>query len=352
VTSDPARFQRAFLLLLVATITAVFVSMIRGFLMTILLAAIFSGLCYPVYSWFRTRFNGRSAAAAILTVLLFLVVVLGPLLTLAGIVASQALVVSQGIQPRVQELIAQPMLIDDAFRHLPFYDRLLPYREQILQKGATVVESLGSWLFQALSGTIGGTVLLIFQFFIFLYTMFFLLKDGKGMLDRALRYVPLPPDHQRMMVDRFVSVTRATLKGTLLIGTLQGTLSGLALWVIGVPGALFWGTVMIVLSIIPGIGGALVWVPAALYLLAVGSIGKAVFLILFCGLVVGFVDNLLRPRLVGRDTQLGELFVFFSTMGGILMFGPLGFIIGPIVAALFVTAWDIYGETFRDELAR
>lgn len=352
MTPDPARFQRAFLLLLVVTITAVFVSMIRSFLMTILLAAIFSSLCYPLYAWLRSTFNGRSAAAAILTVLLFLVVVLAPLLTLAGIVAGQALLMSQNIQPRVQEVIAQPLFIDEAVRHLPFYESLLPYKAQILRKGAAVVESLGTWLFQALSGTIGGTVLLLFQFFVFLYTMFFMLKDGKGMLDRALAYLPLPAEDQRMLVDRFVSVTRATLRGTLLIGALQGTLSGLAFWAIGIPGALFWGTVMIVLSIIPGIGGALVWVPAAIYLLAVRSVGKAVFLLVFCGLVVGFLDNLLRPRLVGRDTQLGELFVFFSTMGGILMFGPLGFIVGPIVAALFVTVWSMYGQVFREQLGR
>jgi predicted PurR-regulated permease PerM len=352
VTSDPARFQRTFLLLLVVAITAVFVTMIRSFLITILLAAIFSGVCHPVFAWLRVRFRGRSGAAAAVTVLLFLVVVLGPLLTLAGIVAGQALLVSQDIQPRVQEIIAQPMLLDDVLRHLPFYERLLPYRSQILAESAKVVESLGSWLFQALSGTIGGTVVLVFRFFVFLYTMFFLLKDGRGMLDRALAYVPLPPDDQRKMVDRFVSVTRATLRGTLLIGTLQGTLSGLAFWAVGVPGALFWGTVMIVLSIIPGIGGALVWVPAAVYLLATGAVGKAVFLTVFCGLVVGLVDNLLRPRLVGRDTQLGELSVFFSTLGGILMFGAMGFIIGPIVAALFVTVWEIYGQTFREHLVR
>ncbi len=352
MTPDPVRFQRTFLLLMVLTITAVFVWMIRGFFMTILLAAIFSGVCHPVFAWLRARFRGRAAAAAAVTVLLFLVVVLAPLLTLAGLVAGQALLVSQNIQPRVQEIIAEPMLLDETLRHLPFYEQLLPYKGQILQKTANVVESLGSWLFQALSGTIGGTVVLLLQFFIFLYTMFFLLKDGQAMLARALTFVPLPPDHQRKMVDRFVSVTRATLRGTLLIGTLQGTLSGLAFWAIGIPGALFWGTVMIVLSIVPGIGGALVWAPAAVYLLAAGSVGRAVFLIVFCGFVVGLVDNLLRPRLVGRDTQLGELFVFFSTMGGILMFGAMGFIIGPIVAALFVTAWDIYGETFREQLVR
>jgi predicted PurR-regulated permease PerM len=145
-------------------------------------------------------------------------------------------------------------------------------------------------------------------------------------------------------------VTRATLKGTVLIGLAQGVLGGLAFRVVGIDGSLFWGTVMTVLSIIPGLGGAVVWVPAVIILIATGSWLKGIGLALFCALVVGSVDNLLRPILVGRDTKMHELMIFFSTLGGLLAFGAMGFILGPLLAALFMTIWEMFGAAFRTEL--
>ncbi len=153
------------------------------------------------------------------------------------------------------------------------------------------------------------------------------------------------------MIDKFVSVSRATIKGTLVIGVVQGALAGAALAVAGIPSAVFWGTVMAVLSIIPGIGTGLVWVPSAIYLAATGRWLAAVLLVVWCALVVGSVDNVLRPRLVGRDTQMHDLLILFSTLGGLLLFGIVGVIIGPIIAALFVTIWDLYGAVFKDLLA-
>jgi len=135
-----------------------------------------------------------------------------------------------------------------------------------------------------------------------------------------------------------------------LPGILQGGLAGFAFWVVGIPSSVFWAAIMTVLSIIPGIGTALVWGPAAIILAASGHIAKGVGLAVFCAIVVGSIDNLLRPKLVGKDTQMHELMIFFGTLGGIVMFGVMGIIIGPIVAALFVTIWDIYGVVFADIL--
>ena len=136
----------------------------------------------------------------------------------------------------------------------------------------------------------------------------------------------------------------------MIIGILQGGLAGLAFWVVGIEGSVFWGTIMTVLSVIPGVGTALVWVPAAVYLVATGSVVAGVGVTVFCAAVVGSVDNFLRPRLVGKDTQMHDLLILFSTLGGLFLFGVVGFILGPILAALFVTVWDIYGTAFRDVL--
>ena len=345
------RFRRIFLLLLVAAISVAFVAMIRAFLLTILLAAIFTGLSYPVYQRLLSRFRGRQALTAIATLVLLLTLVIAPLLIVLGAAANEALGVTETLGPRLQQLVDQPGELDSLLRGIPGYDRIAPYRAQILTKAGELVGSTSAFLFGALSATTRATAVFIFQFFVLLYTMFFFLTDGPGLLQTVLAYLPLTEVDKQRMLEKFVSVTRATLKGTILIGIAQGVLGGLAFWAVGLDGAIFWGTVMTVLSIIPGVGGALVWVPAALILIGGGQVWHAVALVAFCGLIVGSVDNLLRPRLVGKDIKMHELLIFFSTLGGILLFGVMGFILGPILAALFVTAWEMFGTAFRSALA-
>jgi predicted PurR-regulated permease PerM len=165
-----------------------------------------------------------------------------------------------------------------------------------------------------------------------------------------LQYLPLRESEQNLMLQRFVSVTRATLKGSLLIGMVQGTLGGVILAILGVPGAVLLGLLMIVLSLLPVIGGALVWVPVAIVLAIQGAWIKALVLAGFCSIVIGSIDNVLRPRLVGRDTKMSDLLILFSTLGGIAAFGAIGFIVGPIIAALFITIWEIFGKAYRDDL--
>ena len=176
------------------------------------------------------------------------------------------------------------------------------------------------------------------------------LIDGAKVLDKILYYMPLTAKDKNRMVERFVSVSRATLKGTFVIGLVQGGLAGMAFAVLGVNGAFFWGTIMAVLSIIPGVGVALVWIPAAGYLLAIGKPIAALLLTLWCVGLVGTVDNVLRPRLVGKDTKMPDLLILLGTLGGLVLFGAAGIIVGPVVAALFVTVWEIYGTTFKDVL--
>ena len=207
-----------------------------------------------------------------------------------------------------------------------------------------MVGGLSNLLVNSLSSITFSTIYSIFLFLVFFYTMFFFLKDGPYILRRILDHIPLQDGIKGRLLERFTSVTRAAIKGTLVIGVIQGSLAGMAFWVVGIDGAVFWGTVMTMLSIIPAVGSALVWFPAAVILAFSGEFVKSIGLLAFCGLLVGSVDNILRPVLVGRDVRLHELLIFFSTLGGIGMFGILGFIIGPIIAALFITSWDIYAE--------
>jgi predicted PurR-regulated permease PerM len=342
--------NRWVLLLLVFFISALFLSMIRQFLMAIFLAGIFSALSYPLYRRLERWFGGRRGLASLATLLLIVIVVLLPLGGLLGVVTGQAIKVGEAVTPWVTRQLSEPDAISETLKSLPLYDKVEPYRNLILKKAGELVGHISGFLINRLRSVTLGTVNFIFMLFILLYTMFFFFMDGKKLIDKILYYLPLEDQDERRMLDKFTSVTRATLKGTAVIGILQGGLAGAAFAVVGIDSAVFWGTIMAVLSFIPGIGTALVWVPAAIILAATGHAAKAIGLGVFCAAVVGSVDNLLRPILVGRDTQMHELMILFGTLGGIIMFGVVGIIIGPIVAALFVTVWEIYGVAFKDIL--
>jgi len=203
---------------------------------------------------------------------------------------------------------------------------------------------------QKLSSLTTGTVNFVFQFVVFLYSMFFFLKDGRLVLGRILYYMPLDDADEQRMLGKFSSVARAMLKGTLVIALLQGTLTGVAIAIAGIHAAVFLGTVAVFLAMIPGAGTSLVWGPCVIYLFARAHTGQAIFLLVIGVGVVGLLDNFLRPRLVGRDTQMHDLLIFFGTLGGLFLFGLPGLVVGPILTALFVTVWEIYGVVFRDVL--
>jgi predicted PurR-regulated permease PerM len=342
----PPSLRLAFLLLLLVGITAAFVAMVWPFLLTILLAAVLTGIAYPAYRRVLGTIK-HPPTAAIVTLLLLLAMVFAPLLSVLGAAANQALGISETIGPRLQEFINTPGEFDRRLSSLPGYQYIAPYRDEILTRAGALIGSLGAFLFDALSATTRATVLFVFHFFVLLYTMYFFLTGGPRLLERSVAYLPLNDAEKEQMLDKFVSVTRATLKSTLVIGGLQGLLGGFAFWVIGIEGAIFWGVVMTVLSIIPGVGGALVWVPAAIVLVAEGEIARGLGLALFSSLFIGSVDNVLRPMLIGRDTRMHELLIFFSTLGGLMLFGATGFIVGPILAALFLTVWEMFGSAFR-----
>lgn len=342
--------NRVVLLALVIVISAVFFSMIKGMLMALLMAAILAGLLGGTYRRLIRLLRGRRTGAAVLTELLLVFVIIIPLGGLAGLVTAQAIKVGNSATPWIRENLSQPDELTRRLEALPFYERVEPYRDDILTKAGEVAGSVSNWLVGALSDATVGTVQFVFLFFVMIYALFFFLLHGREILGRILWYLPLEDRDERRMLEKFQSVTRATLKGTGLIGVIQGGLGGLAFAVVGVPSWVFWAAVMMVLSAVPGLGVGIVWVPAAVWLAMDGHWVQAIGMSVFFVAVVGMVDNVIRPRVVGRDTEMPELLVFLSTLGGLSLFGALGFVIGPIVGALFLTVWEIYGEAFREFL--
>ncbi|MCF8383150.1 MAG: AI-2E family transporter [Chlorobium sp.] len=344
--------SRTVLLVIVFVISALFFAMIRYFLMAIFLAAIFSALFMPLYSRIERLFRGHRSLSSALTMFLLFIMVFLPLTALTGAVAVQAFNISSSAVPWIQQQLQlqEPSAYNNMLQSFSYYREIELYREEILQKAAELAGKAGAFLFNSLSSMTVSAVNDLFLMFVFLYTMFFFLKDGRSLLDKIMYYTPLAEVDQHRLLDRFLSVTRATIKGTMVVGLIQGSLAGFALHLAGIPSALFWGTIMTVLSVVPLIGPPLVWFPAVIYLAATGQYAEATGVFLFCSIIVSQLDNILRPILIGRDTRMHELLIFFSTLGGLGLFGIFGFIVGPIIAALFITVWEMYGEAFSEYL--
>ena len=345
------RFRRITLLFMVAFISIVFLVMIRNYLKAVFLAAVFSAMATPLYRWLRDRFGGRRALASITTIVLMILLVVLPLSGFLGIVAAQALELSEEVIPWVQEKIKDPEGLHFSLPDwVPFQDKIQPYTKQIASKLGEAAGKIGAFLFNSISAGTRGTATFLLNLFIMLYAMFFFLMQGHSIRASFLSYSPLSDEDKQRLLDKGISVARATIKGTLVIGIVQGGLGGLGFAVLGLAGAAFWATVMAVLSIIPAVGTALVWVPAVIYLMMTGRIGAGIALLVWSAVVVGSVDNVLRPRLVGGDTEMPDLLILLSTLGGLSMFGALGLIIGPVIAGLFMTVWEIYGSAFQEVL--
>ncbi|MDD2465010.1 MAG: AI-2E family transporter [Desulfobulbus sp.] len=342
--------NKTVLLVMVLLISALFLDMISQFLMPMFMAGIFSAMLSPTHRWLNHRIGGRENLASILVLIGVVILVLAPLSILIGVVVGQAISVSQSVTPWVQSFINEPTAISSYMERLPYYHEILPYRAVIIEKAGLVVGNISTFLINSLSSVTKLTVNAIFSSIIMLYVMFYFLTMGEVLLTKILYFLPMHDRDERLLLRRFTSVTKATLKGTLIIGALQGGICGIAFALAGIQGPVFWGTVMAVMSIIPAFGTAIVWGPALVILGLKGDFLGVGILGVLCGAVAGNLDNLLRPRLVGKDTEMHDLFVLFGTLGGISLFGILGIIIGPIVAALFITIWEIYGKAFESYL--
>ncbi len=347
------RFRVAFVLVLVLSISALFLAVVWPFLKALMFAAILAGLFTPLQRSLTKAFRGRVSLAALATLLILLLIIIGPVSALAGLVVKQAVDVSDHAIPWMQQQFGAA----DAFdlhdwlaARFPMFEDFLPSRDEIANSLGAAAKAAGGYLVASASAFTAGTAGVLLDFFVMLYAMFFFLRDGRVILEKIFYYMPLSHEDEVLMLERFVSVTRATIKGTLLIGLIQGGLAGIAFYFAGITGAAFWGAVMVVLSIIPGVGAALVWVPAVIYLAVTGQHVAAILLGVWCAGVVGTIDNILRPTLVGKDAKMPDLLILIGTLGGLFLFGPLGFIVGPVICGLFLTAWDIYGVAFKNIL--
>ncbi len=344
-------FRKGFVLAMTIGYVVAFLLMISAFFQALLLAAVFSGVVYPLYLWVQKKLGDHDTLASLLTLSLTLFVIVVPLLYLLGLIAEQAMNIANDVTPWIELRLNSPVeQVNYLPDWIPYAESLEPYQDKILAKVAEFAGTAGGYLAESLAKLSQGTVSFFFQLFIMLYAMFFFLTTGPGILHKILSYVPLSQDDKNKMLTVGLSVSRATVKGTLIIGIIQGILGGLGFAVVGIKAAVFWGSIMAVMSVLPGIGTALIWGPAVIYLLLSGQIAAGLGLFAWSAGVVGSIDNFLRPVLVGRDTKMPDLLILLSTLGGLGLFGASGLVLGPILAALFLTVLAIYSRVFADWL--
>jgi predicted PurR-regulated permease PerM len=337
------RMRRIFVVMLAGAFIAVFLLMIAPYFEALVLAAVFAGLLYPLHRRIARRI-GREAIAAITTTALALLVVVLPLTGLISVLAKEAVHVSEVVAP----LVDGKNEIRDFSRVVP---RWVPYRGQILERANDVIQQTGTFVVDRLTKATQSTVIFLLDVFVMLYAMFYFLMDGRRLVALLNDYTPLGDEDKHEILTRGVAVTRATLKSLLVIGALQGALGGAAFAAVGIDSPVFWALVMAVASVLPLVGTALVWVPATIALFLRGDTAHAFALLAWCVVVVvGVLDYVLRPRLIGSDARMPDLVVLLSTLGGVAMFGVAGLIIGPVVAGLFLTSLGILTATFDHDL--
>jgi len=187
-----------------------------------------------------------------------------------------------------------------------------------------------------------GTFQFLIGFFVMLYLLFFFIRDGRELVHKVRQAMPLSDGQKRRLFSKFTRVVRATVKGNVIVALTQGALGGVIFAIFGISGALLWAVLMAFLSLLPAVGAGLIWGPVAIYFFMSGSVWQGIVLMLYGVLVIGLVDNILRPILVGKDTKMPDYIVLISTLGGLSLFGLNGFVIGPLVAALFISAWGLF----------
>jgi predicted PurR-regulated permease PerM len=344
--------NKAFIFLLVV-VTLAFAWVLWPFYGAVFWGAIFAMMFRPLFLRLFQAIPRRRTLAALGTLAIILVVVILPL----GLIVASLVQEATLLYARIQSGDFNPaMYFQQIYSALPQWalgmlDRFgLGSQGLILERLTASVSKASQFLATQVFNIGQNTFDFVVSFFVMLYIMFFLLRDGH-MLARHVRHaIPLEEDIKSDLLAKFVTVIGATVRGNVAVAALQGALGGTALWVLGIHAPVLLGTLMAFLSLLPAVGAALVWAPVAIYLLASGAVVKGVSLIVFGVLVIGLVDNIMRPLLVGKDTKIPDYVVLVSTLGGMGIFGLNGFVIGPLVAAMFIATWATFAKARLERL--
>jgi predicted PurR-regulated permease PerM len=343
----PGLEDKTFLLLVIA-VSLAFAWILWPYSGAVLWAAVLAIVFAPAYRRLSRSMRQKRTLAALATVMIILMIVILPLTLVGALLLQEGFSVYERIQSGELNI---GRYFQQVFGALPAWVTDLLDRFGLTNLGV-MQERLSSSLMKtsqflaAQALNIGqNTFEFIVNLFIMLYLLFFLLRDGDTLSKRIRDAIPLRAEQRRDLFNKFTAVIRATVKGNIVVALVQGALGGLIFWFLGVHAPVLWAVLMAFLSLLPAVGSAMIWLPVAIYFLVTGAMWQGVVLIAFGVLVIGLVDNVLRPILVGKDTKMPDYVVLISTLGGMAIFGVNGFIIGPVIAAMFIATWDIFSAS-------
>lgn len=336
------------LTVLLVLVTVAFIWILLPFYGAVFWAVILGIVFAPMQRRLQAKYGWQRNLTSLCTLSICLVIAILPVIIVSVLLVQEGATVYKNIESGELDIAAYLA----QFKHSlpPYFQHLLDrfgmgelnaLREKIVKSAMQGSQVLASQAFSFGQGTFEFVV----SFFIMLYLLFFFLRDGAELARKVRTAVPLEEGHKRRLQLKFNRVVRATVKGNLVVAVTQGALGGAIFWFLDIPSALLWAVLMGFLSLLPAVGAGIVWAPVAVYFLLSGMIWQGVVLGLFGVFVIGLVDNVLRPILVGKDTKMPDYMILISTLGGLAVFGLNGFVIGPLIAALFMSSWALFAET-------
>lgn len=344
------RLEQPSFIFLLLVVSLLFIMLMRPFWGAIFWACAIAIIFNPMQKGIIRKIGNKPNRVALLTLLLCLVIVILPIMMISASFIQEGLSLYQRLDKGEINPSQWLEQIRNAFPFIPeILDRFGIDFSKIRETISESAMSGSKFMAEKVLGAGQITFSFVISAAMMIYLTFFLLRDGKQITELIIKALPLGDERERKLFTKFAEVVRATVKGNIVVAIVQGSLGGFIFWALSIPGPLLWGVVMAFLSLLPAVGASLVWLPVAIYLYATGEALSATILIAFGAIVIGLADNVLRPLLVGRETKLPDYLVLFSTLGGISLMGINGFVIGPLVAALFLAVWDIFMREFNNQ---
>lgn len=342
-------YFRSFILLL-SIVSIAFIWILLPFYGAIFWGVILAIIFAPVQRKLLHKTKGRKTLSALLNLAFILLIVIIPVILLSGAIIQEIMSLYKrmdsgdiNVAAYLEQIIASlPPSITESLHRFGIANL-----DDIGAKFSAFAMSAGQFLTKQAVSIGSNTFQFIVGLGVMLYLLFFLLKDGSDLARHCSTLVPLSEDQKSHLFRKFTTVVRATVKGNIAVAATQGALGGIMFWILDVDGALFWGVLMGVLSLLPAVGASLIWAPVAIYFFSTGAVTQGIILTAFGLLVIGLADNVLRPLLVGKDTKIPDYVILISTLGGLSLFGLNGFVIGPLIAAMFMACWDLFPSAIQ-----
>lgn len=339
-------FQNIIFLILLAFITGLLAYILKPFFFAVFWAVLIASVFAPLYKFINKKIVNPNICAGITMMGIILCLIL-PVGLLIDLLIMEIIDIYQSFNSYSSNWIGTFSEALKALSKKPIFASLNLDQTFLINKSQEAFKVLTSYVFSHISEFTQNTILVVVQFAVMLYSLFFFLRDGKRLVKTITENIPVDNKHLEHFINQFLTTAKASLKFTFIIGGIQGFLGGMIFYITGIERALVWGVLMFALSIVPAIGCALIWAPAGIIMLLLGNIWQGVTILIFGSLVISSVDNLLRPVLLGRDTQMHSLLIFLSTLGGIAAIGFPGFILGPVIASLFLAGWKLFPEIYQ-----